>query len=44
VPVLSGLLETGRIKFVDLYGKVPRYGSAEIRSIHFWKKYDPEEH
>jgi len=44
VPILCNLLETGRIKFVDLYGKVPSYGSAEIRSIRFLQKYDPEEY
>ena len=44
LPVLGNLLETGRIKFVDLYGNMPSRGHADIRSIHFLKKYDPEEY
>jgi hypothetical protein len=44
LPILSSLLDTKRIKYVDLYGKAPSYGSAEIRSIHFLKKYEPEEY
>jgi hypothetical protein len=43
VPIVGGLLETGRIKFLDLYGKTPSRGHADIRSIHFLRKYDPEE-
>jgi hypothetical protein len=44
LPILIGLLETKRIKYVDLHGKAPSYGSAEIRSIHFLQKYNPEEY
>lgn len=42
--LLSSLHEAGKIKFIDLYGKAPSYGSADIRSIHFLQKYNPEEY
>ncbi len=44
LPLLSSLHEAGKIKFIDLDGKAPSYGSADIRSIHFLQKYDPEEY
>ena len=35
LPFLSSLHEAGRIKFIDLYGKLPSYGSADIRSVRY---------
>jgi hypothetical protein len=38
----AGWFELIDIVPVDFHGKVPSYGSAKIRSIHFLQKYNPE--
>jgi len=44
LPIIESLLETKRIQYFDLNGVTPYRGRAEIRSVHFFKKYDPDEY
>jgi len=36
-------LQAGKIKYLELSGHALRYGSADIRSVHYSKEYTPED-
>jgi len=44
LPIIASLMETKQIQYVDLYGLSPKHGHADIRWIHFFKNYDPDEY
>lgn len=41
--VIAPMLESKRLKFIELHGFSPYRGEAAIRSINFFKNYDPGE-
>ena len=42
-PTIIGSLAANKYKFLIFYGYKPRYGSAEIFSIHFYEKFAKED-
>jgi len=44
LPIISSLMETKQIRFVDFHGLIPKYGHADIRWIRFFKNFDPDEY
>jgi len=44
LPIISSPMQSNQVQFVDFYGQTHKYGHADIRWIHFFKKYDPEEY
>jgi hypothetical protein len=43
LPVIAPMLESKRLRFLELHGLSPFRSHAATRSIHFFKDYDPEE-
>jgi hypothetical protein len=44
LPIVTTLMETKQIQFLDLYGQVPKHGHADVNWIHFFRKYNPNEY
>lgn len=43
LPVIAPMLESKRLRFLELHGLSLFRGEAATRSIHFFKDYDPED-
>ena len=44
LPIISSLIETKQIQFLDLNGLLPKHGKAYITWVHFFRNYDPNEY
>ncbi|MGA2261232.1 MAG: hypothetical protein ABSH28_07345 [Acidobacteriota bacterium] len=44
LPTIASMLETKRIKYFDLHGLSPRWGHAKIKSVGFFRDYNPDDY
>jgi hypothetical protein len=44
LPTTASMLETKKIKYFDLHGLSPRCGQAKIKSVGFFRDYNPNDY